>query len=76
MPPGLAIPNFTAAALVVNLLFSSVGFVALAYGKKMHAWKPIFIGLALMVCTYFVESTLLLCGLGSALTAALFVFND
>lgn len=69
-------PSFTAAALIANLLFSSVGFVALVYGKRMHAWKPMFIGLGLMAYTYFVESTALLFGIGVVLTAALFLFRD
>ncbi len=69
-------PDFTAASLVANLLFSSVGFVALAYGKKMHAWRTMFIGVALMAYTYFVDGALLLFGIGLALTAALFLFRD
>lgn len=76
MPPSVAMPNFTAAALVANLLFSSVGFVALAYGKKMQAWKTMFIGLLLMAYTYFVSGALLLFGIGAVLTVALFVFRD
>ena len=76
MPPGLALPNFGAAALIANLLFSSVGFVALAYGKRMHAWRPMLIGIALMAYTYFVDSALLLFGIGAALTAALFLFRE
>ncbi|MGI8437242.1 MAG: hypothetical protein ACR2NX_10105 [Chthoniobacterales bacterium] len=74
--PSLGLPNFTAASLIANLLFSSIGFVAMAYGKKMSAWKPIFIGIGLMIYTYFVESTPLLFGIGIALTAALFFFRD
>ena len=76
MPPGLALPNFTAAALVANLLFSSVGFVALVYGKRMHAWRPMLIGLALMAYTYFVDSALLLFAIGAVLTTALFLFRE
>ena len=76
MPPGFEMPNFTAASLVANLLFSSVGFVAMAYGKRMHAWRAMFIGIALMGYTYFVDGALLLFGIGLVLTAALFVFRD
>ncbi len=76
MPPSFALPNFTAAALFANLIFSSVGFVALAYGKKMHAWKTMFIGLLLMAYTYFVSGALMLFGIGVILTAALFLFRD
>ena len=74
--PDFALPSFSGAVIVANLLFGSVGFVAFVYGKKMHVWKPMFIGLVLMAYTYFVESTLLLFGIGTVLTAALFVFRD
>ena len=74
--PDFALPSFSGAVIVANLLFGSVGFVAFVYGKKMHVWKPMFIGLVLMAYTYFVESTLLLIGIGTVLTAALFVFRD
>ena len=72
----VAMPAFGAAGLVANLLFSSVGFVAFIYGKRMHVWKPMFIGLGLMVYTYFVESTVLLFGIGAVLTASLFILRD
>ena len=69
-------PSFSDAQVLANLLFSSVGFVAFFYGRRMHVWKPMFIGLTLMAYTYFVESTLLLFGIGVALTAALFLFRE
>ncbi len=69
-------PSFSGAEIIANLLFGSVGFVAFVYGKRMHIWKPMFIGLALMVYTYFVQSPILLYGIGTVLTAGLFVFRD
>ena len=72
----VAMPAFGGASLIANLLFSSVGFVAFVYGKRMHVWKPMFIGLGLMVYTYFVESTVLLFGIGAVLTASLFILRD
>ncbi len=69
-------PSFSGAQLLAGLLFSSVGFVAFIYGKRLHVWKPMFLGLALMVYTYFVEDTALLFGIGAVLTAALFLFRD
>lgn len=69
-------PSFSGAQLIAGLFFSSIGFVALVYGKRMHAWKPMFIGLVLMAYTYFFEDPLLLCGIGVVLTAALFLFRD
>ncbi len=76
MPPGFSLPSFTAASLVANVLFSSVGFVAMVYGKKMQAWKTMIIGITLMAYTYFVEGALLLFGIGLILTAALFFWRD
>ncbi len=73
---GITLPSFSGAEIVANLLFGSVGFVAFVYGKRMHVWKPMFIGLVLMAYTYFVQSPILLYGIGTVLTAGLFVFRD
>ena len=67
---------FSAPNLIGNFLFSGIGFVAFVYGKKMTLWKPMAIGLALMIFPYFFSDTWLLYGIGVALTAALFVFRD
>ncbi len=32
--------------LFAGLLFSSIGFVGFVYGKRMSAWKPMFLGIA------------------------------
>jgi hypothetical protein len=69
-------PGFGSAQLLANLLFSSIGFVALIYGKRMHVWRPMFLGLTLMAYTYFVESPVFLFGIGAVLTAALFLFRE
>ncbi len=69
-------PSFSGAEIIANLLFGSIGFVAFIYGKRMHVWKPMFIGLALMAYTYFVQNTLLLFGIGIVLSAGLFIFRD
>ena len=37
-------PVFSAANLIGGLVFGSIGFVAFIYGKRMHIWKPMFIG--------------------------------
>ncbi len=69
-------PVFSGALLVGNLLFSSVGFVAFIYGKRMHVWKPMMLGLALMAYPYFIEDPLTLFAIGVVLCAALFLFRD
>jgi hypothetical protein len=58
--------------LFAGLLFSSIGFVGFVYGKRMSAWKPMFLGLALMAYPYFIEDTVTICAIGLAGTAALF----
>ena len=68
-------PDFSgisATNLFAGLIFSSFGFVGFIFGKKLHLWKPMFIGIALMAYPYFIEDTLTLCAIGLAGTAALF----
>ena len=69
-------PTFGAAPLIANLLFSSIGFVAFIYGKRLHVWRPMGLGLALMAYTYFFETALPLFGIGTVLTAALFLWRE
>jgi hypothetical protein len=69
-------PGLGGAELIGGLIFSSVGFVAFVYGKRMHFWKSMLIGIALMVYPLFVSTDVLLYSLGAMLTAALFVWRD
>ena len=69
-------PLFSGANLIGGLLFGSIGFVAFIYGKRMHVWKPMFLGLALMAFPYFVENDIALFAIGAVGTAALFLFRD
>ena len=62
-------------ALFASLLFGAIGLGALVYARKMSAFKPAILGVALMAYPYFVSDSLLLWGVGIALTIALFVFN-
>jgi hypothetical protein len=47
--------NFSAANLIGRTVFGAIGFVAFVYGKRMSLWKPMLIGIALMVYPYFVS---------------------
>jgi len=69
-------PIFSAANLIGGMVFGSIGFVAFIYGKRMHVWKPMFIGLALMAYPYFVENEIVMLRIGVVGTAALFLFRD
>jgi len=68
--------DFSAANLIGGFLFGSIGFVAFVYGKRMHLWKMMLAGLALMIFPYFVENMPILYGIGSAGTIALFFLRD
>jgi hypothetical protein len=70
------VPVFSGANLIGGLIFGSIGFVAFVYGKRMHVWKPMFLGLALMVYPYFVANDVALFAIGTVGTAALFLFRD
>ncbi|HMC12927.1 MAG TPA: hypothetical protein VKG67_01105 [Gallionellaceae bacterium] len=70
----MAMPGF--AELFAALLFGTFGFAAFLYGKKSTNWKPMVIGVALMVYPYFIENALLLYSIGIALCVSLFVFRD
>ena len=59
--------------MIGNIIFSGVGFVAFVYGKKLGGFKPMAIGLGLMVYPYFITNTVWMYVIGVALTACLFI---
>jgi hypothetical protein len=69
-------PVLSGSNLFAGLLFSSIGFVGFVYGKRMSAWKPMFIGIALMAYPFFISETMALCAIGLAGSAAFFWFHD
>ena len=68
--------NFSLSNLLGGFIFGTFGLAAFVYGKRAQEWKPMLIGMALMVFPYFVENTWVLYGIGVLLTAALFFFRD
>ena len=64
--------NLSAANLIGGFVFGSIGFVAFIYGKRMNLWKPMFLGIALMVYPYFISNDLAMIAIGSIGTACLF----
>ena len=68
--------DISAANLIGGILFGGIGFVAFVYGMKLSNLKPMLLGLALMIFPYFVPNTMLMYGVGIALTAALFFLRD
>ena len=64
------------ASLIACFIFSSVGFVVFMYGKKMASWRPMIIGIALMVYPYFISNTIAVYLIGFALCAVLYFFRE
>ena len=54
--------------LLLGVLFSSIGFGYFLYGKKQKVIIPLVCGLVLMIFPYFIDQTLLLIGIGTALS--------
>ena len=68
--------GLSAANLIGNLLFSSVGFVGFIYGKRMDFWKVMFCGLGLMIYPYFIADTVMMYAIGGVGSVALFFLRD
>ena len=47
-------PALTLTNIIGGVLFSSFGFVAFTYGKRMGYWTPMLCGIALMLLPLFV----------------------
>ena len=67
---------FDPAKIIAYILFGGIGFVAFSYGKKSDLFRPMIIGLALMIYPYFVPGTLGIYLVGIALTAILYFWRE
>ena len=65
------VASMSAWDIAGNLLFSSIGFVAFAYGKKTQRFKIMILGGVLMAFPYLVSDTTMMWLIGAALTAGL-----
>jgi hypothetical protein len=70
------LPALSFSNLIGGLIFGSIGFVAFIYGKRLNVWRPMFLGIALMVFPYFIENTTWLWATGIFGTALLFLFRN
>ncbi|MDH0656512.1 amino acid transport protein [Acinetobacter johnsonii] len=57
-----------ATQLFLGVIFSSIGLGYFLYGKKQKMTVPFVVGLFLMVFPYFIESNVLLSGIGIVLS--------
>jgi hypothetical protein len=68
--------NFSPSNLFAGFIFGSIGFVAFIYGKKIASFRPMIIGIVLMVYPYFISGTLFIYLIGIALTASLYFWRE
>ena len=59
------------ATLFGGVLFGTIGLAAFVYGKRQGRLKPLVLGAALMLYSYFVPNPVAMYAIGAALTAAL-----
>jgi len=71
-----AIGGFSLAGLLGSVLFGGIGFIAFAYGKKNHEFRPMIIGIALMAYPFFLKDATALYLVGAALTAGLWLWRE
>ena len=62
--------------IIGGIIFGIIGWYAFIHGKKEKNWRPMVIGIALMVYPYFVTNTILAFAVGIALTAALYFWRE
>jgi hypothetical protein len=76
---GIGLPSvsdFNGAKIFAYIIFGAIGFAVFVYGKKNQFFRPMIIGVALMVYPYFISGTFFLYLAGIALTAALYFWRE
>jgi hypothetical protein len=59
--------------LMLSMLFGTVGLGFLTYGKKAGKILPMGVGVALMICPYFIGNVAVMAGVCVSLAAVPFV---
>ena len=62
--------------LLGGFIFSMIGLGAMRYGKNLGLWKPVAIGIALMVYPYFIYNRFLVWAIGIGLCTLLWFQHD
>ncbi len=68
--------NFDPYNILAGLIFGTIGWGAWRYGRALDRWKPVAIGLALMVYPYFIAVPWLLWSVGVGLLVLLWFQHD
>lgn len=72
---GFDLSSFDINLILVNLLFSGVGFVYLSFGRRTSNFPVMLTGIALMAYGYFTPSLVSCVLVGVLLSALPFVFK-
>ena len=70
------VPEFDVSAMLLGVLFSGIGFVALRHGRKMELVPPVVLGMALMVYPLFVSKPVWMAAVGVCLTSGLWLWRE
>lgn len=62
--------------ILAGLIFGMIGLGSWKYGRSLDRWKPVVIGLALMVYPYFTPWAWLTWSVGIALCVTLWFHHD
>ncbi len=68
--------GFTFAKIMAWIIFGIIGTCAFNYGRKEKDYKPIIIGLALMIYPYFISNTIWLYLIGVGVMSLLYFWRD
>ncbi len=68
--------NFSWPNLIGGFIFGVIGWYAFNYGRKERSYKPLMIGLVLMVFPYLVSNTILLYVIGVVISSLLYFWRD
>lgn len=68
--------NFDPYNILAGFIFGMIGWGAYRFGRQLERWKPVTIGLALMIYPYFFSNAWLLWGTGIALLVTLGFHHD
>lgn len=67
--------DISTAHIFATVIFGSIGFAAFLYGRKQSNLKAMIIGVVLIAFPFFIQNSIVLFVIGTALTLALFLFN-